>query len=145
MKWSLFIHTQLLDNISPENFDEVLKMIRDAVRVAVNAKQGQTATNLAIVAAAISQSAQIINESIVIPNAVSLYCCFQVYNQIRYGFALLYRPRMTWLIHWRIYNSRILMCCKEMSQNESAWLQVNLLRYLTISPYEILILYLISA
>jgi len=91
----LFIHTQLLDNISPENFDEVLKMIRDAVRVAVNAKQGQTATNLAIVAAAISQSAQIINESIVIPNAVSLYCCFQVYNQIRYGFALLYRPRMT--------------------------------------------------
>lgn len=50
-------------------------MIRDAVRVAVNAKPGQTATNLAIVAAAISQSAQIIN-------AVSLYCCFQVCNQI---------------------------------------------------------------
>jgi len=65
------------------------------LRTSYSIVQGQTATNLAIVAAAISQSAQIINESIVIPNAVSLYCCFQVYNQIRYGFALLYRPRMT--------------------------------------------------
>ena len=74
----MFIHTQLLDNITPENFDEILKIIRDAVRLAVNGKQGQTTSNLAIVAAAISQSAQIINESTVIPNAVSLYCCFQV-------------------------------------------------------------------
>lgn len=74
----MFIHTQLLDNITPENFDEVLKIIRDAVRLAVNDKQGQTTSNLAIVAAAIAQSAQIINESTVIPNAVSLYCCFQV-------------------------------------------------------------------
>ena len=73
----MFIHTQLLDNITPENFDKVLKMIRDAVRVAVTGKQGQTASNLAIVATAISQSAQIINESTVIPNAVSLYSCFQ--------------------------------------------------------------------
>ena len=69
--------TQLLNNVTLDNYNQVLNITRMAVMAAVTDKQKQTKINLAIVAAAFAQSAKLINEHTIIPNAVSLHCCYQ--------------------------------------------------------------------
>ena len=64
--------THLQDNITLDNFDEVLMNLSGAVRGAAMNEQEQTTSNLAMVTAAFARSAQLVNEMIVIQNTVGL-------------------------------------------------------------------------
>lgn len=60
------------DNITLDNYEEVIANVSGAVRGAITNEQEQTTTNLAMVTAAIARSASLISEMTVIPNTVSL-------------------------------------------------------------------------
>ena len=62
---------QQQDNITLDNYDEVLTILSGAVRGAAINEQEQTTNNLAMVAAAFAKSAALINEMTIIPNTVS--------------------------------------------------------------------------
>ena len=62
---------QQQDNITHDNYDEVLTILSGAVRGAAINEQEQTTNNLAMVAAAFAKSAALINEMTIIPNTVS--------------------------------------------------------------------------
>ena len=64
--------THLQDNITLDNFDEVLMNLSGAVRGAAMNEQEQTTSNLAMVTAGLERSAQLVNEMIVIQNTVGL-------------------------------------------------------------------------
>ena len=59
------------DNITLDNYDEVITSLSGAVRRAAINEQEQTTNNLAMVAAAFAKSAALINEMTIIPNTVS--------------------------------------------------------------------------
>ena len=63
--------TPLQDNITLDNFDEILMNLSGAVRGAAMNEEEQTTSNLAMVTAAFARSAQLTNEMTVIQNAVS--------------------------------------------------------------------------
>ena len=65
------MHVQLQDNITLDNYEEVLANLTGAVRGAAINEQEQTTSNLAIVAAAFARSAALVNEMTIIPNPVS--------------------------------------------------------------------------
>ena len=62
---------QWQDNITLGNYEEVLTNLSEAVTGAAINEEQQTTSNLAIVAAAFSRSAALINEMTIIPNTVS--------------------------------------------------------------------------
>ena len=63
--------THLQDNITLDNFDEIVMNLSGAVRGAAMNEQEQTTSNLAMVTAAFARSAQLTNEMTVIQNTVS--------------------------------------------------------------------------
>ena len=65
-------YTHAQDNITLDNYEEVITNVSGAVRGAITNEQEQTTTNLAMVTAAIARSASLISEMTVIPNTVSL-------------------------------------------------------------------------
>ena len=66
-------YTHVQDNITLDNYEEVITNVSGAVRGAITNEQEQTTTNLAMVTAAIARSASLISEMMtVIPNTVSL-------------------------------------------------------------------------
>lgn len=67
----LIQRTPLQDNITLDNFDEILTNLSGAVRGAAMNEEEQTTSNLAMVTAAFARSAQLTNEMTVIQNAVS--------------------------------------------------------------------------
>ena len=71
MSSTFFIHAQWQDNITLGNYEEVLTNLSEAVTGAAINEEQQTTSNLAIVAAAFSRSAALINEMTIIPNTVS--------------------------------------------------------------------------
>ena len=60
------------DNITLDNYEEVITNISGAVRGAIIDEQEQTTSNLAMVTAAIQRSAALISEMTIIRNTVSL-------------------------------------------------------------------------
>ena len=65
-------YTYAQDNITLDNYEEVITNVSGAVRGAITNEQEQTTTNLAMVTAAIARSASLISEMTVIPTTVSL-------------------------------------------------------------------------
>ena len=65
------MHVQLQDNITLDNYEEVLANLTGAVGGAAINEQEQTTSNLAIVAAAFARSAALVNEMTIIPDTVS--------------------------------------------------------------------------
>ena len=66
------------DNITPDNYEEILMSLSEVVWVAATNDQEQTTSNLAVVAAAFSRSAAIISERTIILNTVRLLLlCFK--------------------------------------------------------------------
>ena len=66
-----YMIVQQQDNITLDNYEEVLTILSGAVRGAAINEQEQTTNNLAMVAAAFAKSAALINEMTIIPNTVS--------------------------------------------------------------------------
>ena len=66
------IYTHVQNNITLDNYEEVITNVSGAVRGAIIDEQEQTTSNLAMVTAAIQKSAALISETTVISNTVSL-------------------------------------------------------------------------
>ena len=72
LKVMYMVHPHMQDNITLDNFEEVLTNLSGAVRGATINEQEQTKSNLTVVAAALSRSAaQLADERTFIPNRVS--------------------------------------------------------------------------
>ena len=67
------MHVQLQDNITLDNYEEVLANLTGAVGGAAINEQEQTTSNLATVAAALARSAALVNEMTIIADTVSLF------------------------------------------------------------------------
>ena len=66
------VHLHMQDNITLDNYEEVLTNVSGAVRGAATSEMEQTASNLTVVAAAFARSAaQLVGERAIIPNTVS--------------------------------------------------------------------------
>ena len=72
------MHVQLQDDITLDNYEEILANLSGAVRGAAINEQEQTTSNLAIVTAVFARSAALVNEMTIIPSTVS----FALNNQI---------------------------------------------------------------
>ena len=60
-----------LQNVTLDNYEEVLTSLSGAVRGAAINEQQQSTNNLAMVAATFERSAALINEMTIVPNTVS--------------------------------------------------------------------------
>ena len=66
------VNPHMQDNITLNNYEEVLTNVSGAVRGAAINEQEQTASNLTVVASAFARSAaQLVGERAIIPNTVS--------------------------------------------------------------------------
>ena len=65
----MLLHLQ--NNVTLDNYEEVLTSLSGAVRGAAINEQVQSTNNLAIVAATFERSAALINEMTIVPNTVS--------------------------------------------------------------------------
>ena len=83
------MHGHLQDNITPDNYEEILVSLSEAVSGAAINDQVQTTSNLAVVAAAFLRSAALISERTIILNEVSYWCLsiFAQYNYDNGGFS----------------------------------------------------------
>ena len=66
------VHVHLQDNITLDNFEEVLQHLSGAVKGVAISEQLHTRSNLAVVAATFSRSVALISEGTIISNEVSL-------------------------------------------------------------------------
>ena len=72
LKVMYMVHPHMQDNITLDNYEEVLTNVSGAVRGAATSEMEQTASNLTVVAAAFARSeAQLVGERAIIPNTVS--------------------------------------------------------------------------
>ena len=116
-----FMHdVQWQDNITLGNYEEVFTILSGAVTGAAINEEQQTASSLAIVAAAFSRSAALINETTIIPNTVR-YCFLSMWQWFKPYFlpsSPFFRRCKTWSTYWRACNSGMRMCCGHMPQSE---------------------------
>ena len=106
------------DNITLDNFDEVLTSLSGAVRGAATNVSEQTTNNLAITSAVFMRIAELISTTTIIQDEVYILSYLVCNNGFNLSSPYPFSQHKTWSVYWAVSKSGILMYCKQMPQSE---------------------------
>ena len=118
LAWLIDPHIYMQDNITLDNFDEVLTSLSGAVRGAATNVSEQTTNNLAITSAVFMRIAELINTTTIIQDEVYILSCLVCNNRFNLSSPYPFSQHKTWSEYWAVSKNGILMYCKQMPQSE---------------------------